>query len=1154
MRKVYSFLALALISLVGALNASAQYYDAVGFDDLAYLEDITPGQHVVLQTASSGARDFFALNKKASIITEDCIYTFVEGTEQNGFKTYYLQQVSTGLYVATDQTLVKSRALAFNFFAKHPTDFYLRNEDTVPLDCDPTVIATYDNDHFGGVEPGPQSFVFTDVKHATSEGWSPTEATQKGGREDGAPWLYLASNWAGSAPFFGPWSDTNTWYLFEVAEKTGYALLEAAVEDLIKGDYETMFKAGTTVGQVPSEYVEAWIRAAKTATDLLNEGNEETNVCQQAAEELIAAYKACQENIIQMQGGGWFRMRIHQVEGNANYGEAAYAFGADGKGQWVNGTYEVPESDASEFTLEDAQFIWHLEADPEVEDGYKVRNYAENQYLGYVSGRSKVVPLADKGDQTYIIKPHTLVDGAFTLVPTQTPTNALHGQVNGHTLVYWTTDAGASAWVFEGVEQSVIDELLPICEDHWEEVAKRAKIAKLQALVDQSELAYNRGFAYKPECSVDGVYPDEVDGLVTDVEQLWTNAQETSEGPIENAIDQNFTTFWHTTWSSAWDMSTQGFHNLCADLGEAVNGVAVKLTQRWSGQNNAPKQVRAFAANEYEEVVDEETQEKVRNYKWEEQGVFQFEYLYDTEYDGTTKTKWTGVNSIPFKGNYRYLRLDFEKAINDANSSYNLSEIRFYKTVLDEELSRIKGVPTEIVDELKKQIGVAKNEIADGEPTDATLEALEAAYDNFIANYPDPANVQELLDEAKALHDAAQEDEDLGYYQQGAKEAFYDVIQMVEGQYMSIPVMSNNDIKTAEKLLNDAIEAFDSKLNKPVDGVYYRIRNAATTETKAQGAYLLAGGNGNSRIVWGNNDPNLALKLGYIWKCVKNNDGTYAFTNALTGNYMGTREVLDADLIYMSDTATVVRIETAKVPGKFVLRQGDTDAYLNTSPQGYCVTYYGDDENSFFTFVPESNEPWQGEQYVSVNDDFVHGLTLPFEVVSASEPLYKVLGVKDNLTLELVEASSAEAGEPFFLRRGDEGAVSIYPLAEKLEDLAYTFEPKTVNGLFGTLAPVEVEEGSLYSRVYENLVVLIYDTYTVGSNDAYLDMAVVPVTEQSGDVSLPLDDGVINGLVGINDVVNNNKTQNNIYDLSGRRVLVAKKGLYIINGKKVLVK
>ena len=97
MRKVYSFLALALISLVGALNASAQYYDAVGFDDLAYLEEITPGQHVVLQTASSGARDFFALNKKASIITEDCIYTFVEGTEQDGFKTYYLQQVSTGL-------------------------------------------------------------------------------------------------------------------------------------------------------------------------------------------------------------------------------------------------------------------------------------------------------------------------------------------------------------------------------------------------------------------------------------------------------------------------------------------------------------------------------------------------------------------------------------------------------------------------------------------------------------------------------------------------------------------------------------------------------------------------------------------------------------------------------------------------------------------------------------------------------------------------------------------------------------------------------------------------------------------------------------------------------------------------------------------------
>lgn len=1151
MRKVYSFLALAIISLVGAFNASAQYYEAVGFDEGAYLETITPGQHVVLQTASTGERDFFCVNKKSSMATEDCIFTFVEGTEIDGVKTYYLKQVSSGNYLSTDLTLVKSRALAFNFYAKNPTEFYLRAEDTVPLDCDPTVIATYDQDHYGGVEP-VGSFVFTDVKNATSDGWSPSsEETQKGGREDQAPWQYLAANWKGSAPFFGPWSDTNTWYLFEVAEKTGKDLLEAVVEDLLQGDYNTMFKAGTSVGQVPQEYVDAWIKAAEDATELLNSLSEDADACQQAAQALMAAYNACKENVVKMEGGGWFRMRIHEVSGNANYGEAAYAFGADAKGQWVNGTYEIPEEPS---TIEDAQFIWYLEEDPEVEDGYKVRNFAENQYLGYVDGRSKVIPLVDAADQTYIIQPHVSVDGSFTLVPTQTQTNALHGQVNGHSLVYWTTDAGASAWVFEGVEQAVIDALKPVVEEHWAEVAKQAKIAEMQALVDQSELAYNRGFAYKPDCEMSGEYGEEVDGLVTDVEQLWTNAQETSQGPMENAIDGNFTTFWHTTWSSAWDMSTQGYHNLCADLGEAVDGVAVKLTQRWEGQNNAPKQVRAFAANEYEDVVDEETKETVRNYKWEEQGVFQFEYLYDTEYDGTTKTKWTGINSIPFKGNYRYLRLDFEKNVNNVNSSYNLSEIRFYKTVLDEELSRINGVPEEIVAELLKQISVAKNEIADGEPTEETLAALQSVFDNFIDNYPDPDKLLALIEEAKAQHDAAQEDTDLGYYQTGAKEAFYSVIENVENNIKDKAVLSNDEIRNGEKAIEDAIAAFDAKLNKPVDGVYYRIQNAATSETSPQGSYLMAGGSGNSSIVWGKDDANLALKLGYIWKCVKNDDGTFAFINSLTGNYMGTNEQLSAYRIYMSDTATVIRIETAKVPGTFVIRQGDSDACLNTSPQGYCVTYYDDDPNSFFKFVPEANEAWAGEEYIAISNNFVHGLTLPFEIVSASDDFYKVLGVKDNLTLELEKATAAEAGEPFFVRAGEEGSVSLYPLAEKLTDFTYTFEPKTVNGLIGTLSSVEVEESSILSRVYEDVVVKIYDTYTVGANDAYLDMALVPVTEATGDISLPLDDDVIYALVGINDVVNGQKAQNVIFDLSGRRVLVAKKGLYIINGKKVLVK
>ena len=49
--------------------------------------------------------------------------------------------------------------------------------------------------------------------------------------------------------------------------------------------------------------------------------------------------------------------------------------------------------------------------------------------------------------------------------------------------------------------------------------------------------------------------------------------------------------------------------------------------------------------------------------------------------------------------------------------------------------------------------------------------------------------------------------------------------------------------------------------------------------------------------------------------------------------------------------------------------------------------------------------------------------------------------------------------------------------------------------------------------------------------------------------------GIVNGTTGIEEVrEGNGGNDDTIFDLNGRRVLNAKKGLYIINGKKVVVK
>lgn len=69
------------------------------------------------------------------------------------------------------------------------------------------------------------------------------------------------------------------------------------------------------------------------------------------------------------------------------------------------------------------------------------------------------------------------------------------------------------------------------------------------------------------------------------------------------------------------------------------------------------------------------------------------------------------------------------------------------------------------------------------------------------------------------------------------------------------------------------------------------------------------------------------------------------------------------------------------------------------------------------------------------------------------------------------------------------------------------------------------------------------------SNRAYLDMTQVP-TAAAGGIKLNFGDKVVDAI----DVINAQNTVKNVYDLSGRRVENPTTGLYIVNGKKVLVK
>ncbi|MGL5228814.1 MAG: discoidin domain-containing protein [Bacteroidales bacterium] len=87
--------------------------------------------------------------------------------------------------------------------------------------------------------------------------------------------------------------------------------------------------------------------------------------------------------------------------------------------------------------------------------------------------------------------------------------------------------------------------------------------------------------------------------IVLTTENLTTNAQEPSEGPLTNLIDGKNDTFFH----SAWSVTISDPHNLEIDLGTATNAFQYETKNRHNNSNDAPKSAEFFGSNDKETWV-----------------------------------------------------------------------------------------------------------------------------------------------------------------------------------------------------------------------------------------------------------------------------------------------------------------------------------------------------------------------------------------------------------------------------------------------------------------------------------------------------------------------------------------------------------------------
>ena len=85
----------------------------------------------------------------------------------------------------------------------------------------------------------------------------------------------------------------------------------------------------------------------------------------------------------------------------------------------------------------------------------------------------------------------------------------------------------------------------------------------------------------------------EVGAIDLTAAQLWTDDQESSEGPIANLVDGNNATYFHMSWSapSAWP------HYIRVDLGKKVKGVSFWYKGRNNNNNDNPKKMTILVSN-----------------------------------------------------------------------------------------------------------------------------------------------------------------------------------------------------------------------------------------------------------------------------------------------------------------------------------------------------------------------------------------------------------------------------------------------------------------------------------------------------------------------------------------------------------------------------
>ena len=355
----------------------------------------------------------------------------------------------------------------------------------------------------------------------------------------------------------------------------------------------------------------------------------------------------------------------------------------------------------------------------------------------------------------------------------------------------------------------------------------------------------------------------------------------------------------------------------------------------------------------------------------------------------------------------------------------------------------------------------------------------------------------------------------------------------------------NADVITPE--VSEAIVSLIESGKVEMAAGYYFIKGTGDGHTDNKSTwYVTYDSNQNLKAV----TPAQGEKLGtpYIWRFDSSDEGKYKLYSCNIGKYSVLKGAPDPSPITGTADACDKYVLTDTGFGKFQIKS-DGGKNFRTEGDG-TINEWGSESNETWYIVPAT------ELDITITNAGWATTCLPFDVVLPEElTAYALTGV-DNLngeetgTVSLISKAGIKANEGALLK----GAPGTYTLS--IEETASNWEANMLSG-----TTVAKDMSTLTGDVYlltaggENSaklskLVLADDATeakkTLAANKAYLNIA----TSSARFLVFNFDEDNETAIESIGSEDGNMKEE--IYDLVGRRVQNAQKGLYIVNGKKVI--